>query len=100
MLTAWIPQNSGGLFVRWFHGPGDEAMETFFSAPIPTSYDLGVVSLSIDDEDLVLFDSACHGLHVEEWLDIRLQAGTYTVTTAHYRPREDVWFVCVVLARK
>lgn len=92
--TALIAERSGAdiFMIRWRWAKSEESMLSalFSGGAIQRLSFTSISSMAISAETYLLFDSACCGTQVDKHLDVLLQAGSYSVETAAFRPNSGM----------
>jgi hypothetical protein len=94
LSTSWISaSNKSGVFIRWRYAYDELAVLEYIRTSQTLVWELSYLTFTINEQDLVLFDSALPGTDIEEHLEIGLELGTYTIETAHFEPDQSTSLV-------
>jgi len=86
--TTWYQPNSPGigLIVRWVCAENETAViNALYNLP-DVPWEQTGVSLDLTTGDLILFDSSLPGTDIDDWLNLTVPRGSYSVETLHFQP--------------
>jgi hypothetical protein len=87
MPTAWRALSSdGGLFIRSMIAIDEQRIDDVVSSLPADIWGEPTVVLNITNTPLLLFDSACPGPQIDEFLPVALPVGRFRVQTAVFDP--------------
>jgi hypothetical protein len=99
-LPATVLRVGPGLVIaRWLYANSDEAALAALRNPDKLSYKPESFLFENSDETVVLMDAACSFEAANDCLTMQLEAGTYGIATAEYKPDKDTFFVIHRLER-
>lgn len=95
--TGWWSDNSKGktegMLVHWEWAESEQVVSESLARIPDDIWQLEDFTFSVGMEPLCLFDAGYRGKHMEDYLLIDLQAGTYSVATAEYEPDQKTSLV-------
>lgn len=89
--TTWLPDEKGGLLIRWVYADKEDSIPEFLSAPgLEDALSASGVSFTTPGA-CVLFDSAEPGDDIRgDSMALALKPGTYAVKSAIVKPSAEV----------
>jgi hypothetical protein len=94
-MTTWLPQNDGGVLVRWVFAEDEEKVLTTASSIPNESYQDSGLSFVVGDSSLVLL-AACESSKDQIYprLEFEVTRGQYRILTTHYDADENTSLLC------
>jgi hypothetical protein len=95
-MTAWWPLNDhhelAGVLVRWVYADSDAHVTQALQQIPQDIWQPSNITFKVSSDTLCLFDSACPGESVtkDNSLIIRVPVGSYSLSTAQYRPNPRI----------
>lgn len=93
LSTTWwqSPHLLNSFLVRWVCAENEERVRAALSSlPRDIRCEATEVKLEAFNGELILFDSACCGTDIDDYLTIEIPRGRYAIETLHFEPNHEL----------